>query len=67
MACKILAFECLPCNVYACMCVCTISSTHSASNILYNFLVSYKGERWKIEVKKFNQEYAVKINKLLEC
>jgi len=67
MACKIHAFECLPCNVYACMYVCIISSTHCASNMLYNFLVSCKGERWKNEVKKFNQEYAVKISKLLEC
>ena len=46
--------------------MCIISSTHCASNILYSFLVTYRGERWKNEVKKFNQEYAVKINKLLE-
>jgi hypothetical protein len=55
------AFECLPCNV------CIISSTHCASNILYNFFVSCKGERWKNEVKKFNQEYAIKISRLLKC
>ena len=46
--------------------VCIISSTHCASNIPYRFLVTYKGERWKNEVKKINEEYAVKISKLLE-
>jgi len=66
MAHKIHDYECLPCDMCACMymCVCIISSTHCASNILYSFLVTYKGERWKNEVKKFNQEYAVKISKL---